>query len=371
MQKRGVVEVAEMTIKKYIYSRGTSCGIPVSGTFELTSRCNLNCKMCYIHSSQRDRTVAERELTADQWLELGRQAIDAGMIYLLLTGGEPTLRADFCQIYTGLAKMGIILSINTNGTVLTPQMLEMFQQYPPERINITLYGMSQETYGALCGNPDGYELVIHNVRKLKQAGINVNLNTTFTQLNVVDMERIIDFAKEMDVPVSMAAYLFPPVRGGCGTEDVFLNPTELGRISAKFDCMTLKPSVLRSRTEMIRSALNTPRSVPAEGSRAASCTAGRGSFWITWEGKMLPCGMLTQSADVVSTSLLDAWELTKKNIKQYMLPAECLGCQYQAVCPSCVAVSADAEGNKGVLNTDLCLRTKAYVDELQRYEQSM
>lgn len=365
---RGAVAMAAMTIKKYVFSRATSKGIPVSGTFELTSRCNLDCKMCYIHAAQCDRMAMERELTADQWLDLARQAVDAGMIYLLLTGGEPMLRPDFVQIYTGLAKMGIIVSVNTNATILTPRILEAFQQYPPERVNVTLYGASAGTYGALCGNADGYELAMRHIKALKQAGVNVNINTTFTRLNISDMERLVSFSKEIDAPVGMAAYLFPPVRGGCGVDSVFLDPEDLGRAAAKFDWMTLAPDVLQARAEMIRTTLDEPRTAPAKESRAAACTAGRGSFWITWDGKMLPCGMLLSGADVIGQDLVTAWQQTKENIKQYLLPVECLSCRYQSVCPSCVAISADEEGN-GVLQEPMCRRTEVYAEELLRYAQ--
>jgi radical SAM protein with 4Fe4S-binding SPASM domain len=78
--------------------------------------------------------------------------------------------------------------------------------------------------------------------------------------------------------------------------------------------------------------------------------------------------MLLQGADVVGQSITTAWQQTKENIKQYLLPAECLNCQYQAVCPSCVAVSASGGGN-GTVQKNLCRRTEAYAKELLRYAQ--
>jgi radical SAM protein with 4Fe4S-binding SPASM domain len=361
--------MAEMTIKKYIYSRGVQEGVPVSGTFELTPRCNLDCKMCYIHSAQRDDSVRMKELTTEQWLQIGQQAIDAGMVYLLLTGGEPMLRPDFTKIYTELTKKGTIISINTNGTVLSQTILDTFIKFPPERVNVTLYGTSSKTYDALCGNSGGYEAAKRNIQALKNAGVNVAINTTFTRLNADDMKEIVAFAKELDIPVSMAAYLFPSVRGGCGAENVFLEPEELGRLSALFDLMTLPESTIQSRVEMLRETEKLKKEW-AEESRAAKCTAGRGSFWITWDGSMLPCGMLNDGVPVVELGFRDAWLRTKENIKRYLLPQECLNCKHQAVCPSCVAVAVDHENNVGFLKKELCNRTMSYVHNFLRMEKA-
>ena len=61
----------------YMHSKGTQLGLPIAGTFEITPRCNFNCKMCYIHQ-QADKP----ELSADEWLDIGRQAAACGMIGL-------------------------------------------------------------------------------------------------------------------------------------------------------------------------------------------------------------------------------------------------------------------------------------------------
>ena len=81
-----------------------------------------------------------------------------GMIYLLLTGGEPLLRSDFIKIYRELVKMGLLVTINTNGTLITPELIQCFREYKPEKINITLYGMSDLMYKKVCGNENGFFL---------------------------------------------------------------------------------------------------------------------------------------------------------------------------------------------------------------------
>ena len=112
------------------------------------------------------------------------------MLYLLLTGGEPLLHSDFEQIYSGLAEMGILLTLNTNGTLIDERIVEYMEKNPPERVNITLYGCSDNTYQKVCGSAKGYKAAIHGVELLKKAKIPVCINTTFTRHNASDMEHI-------------------------------------------------------------------------------------------------------------------------------------------------------------------------------------
>ena len=115
----------EAGISTYLHRKGAALGVPLSGTFELTRRCNFNCRMCYIHSGEN--TVWKGgELSAGTWLAIASQAVKAGMLFLLLTGGEPLLREDFEEIYCGLNRMGLALSVNTNGSLLKVRTMARF-----------------------------------------------------------------------------------------------------------------------------------------------------------------------------------------------------------------------------------------------------
>lgn len=74
-----------------LYLKAMKDRAPIHGSFELTPRCNLNCKMCYIRMSEKEMCSAGREWTANQWIDFGKVCRDKGMLFLLLTGGEPFL----------------------------------------------------------------------------------------------------------------------------------------------------------------------------------------------------------------------------------------------------------------------------------------
>lgn len=92
--------------------------IPVNGTFELTVRCNLHCKMCmFRHDDRENPELMAKELTAAQWIDMARQAAEAGTMNLLITGGEPLLRPDFCEIWEGIYRQGFVTTLYTNATL--------------------------------------------------------------------------------------------------------------------------------------------------------------------------------------------------------------------------------------------------------------
>lgn len=361
-------------IRKYLMQKAARNRIPLSGTFELTPRCNMNCKMCYIRMSWEEMQARGREFTAKEWIELGKKCVEQGMLLLLLTGGEPFLRPDFKEIYTELKKLGLIISINTNGTLIDEETVAWLKQDPPARMNITIYGGGNETYKHLCGHPYGYDAATKAVDMLVEAGINVNINASFTKYNMEDMEAIIDFAKERGLRVSSATYMFPPVRSakeGVVNEEVRFTPEESA--IARFRSMKYQTSEeeLAQMAEAYRrgnlefdSACDDCDRIPSE---KMGCMAGRSAFWITWDGRMTPCGMMNEPvARPFEEGFEAAWKQIVEETDRILLPAACRDCKARKVCQVCGAL-AIAEGHGDSTRTPeyLCQCTKRYIELVQ------
>ena len=105
--------------------------VPISGTVELTERCNLECAHCYINLPADDQQAQRKELTYEQWCNIFDQIAEEGCLSLLLTGGEPLLRPDFLDIYAYAKRKGFIITLFTNGTMLTPEIADYLQEWPP------------------------------------------------------------------------------------------------------------------------------------------------------------------------------------------------------------------------------------------------
>ena len=101
----------EPKITEYLYKKAALAGVPLSGTFELTPLCNMDCKMCYVKLTACQQSKIRPLATASAWLSLAKKLKKEGMLYLLLTGGEPFLHPEFREIMQGLHEMGLLITI--------------------------------------------------------------------------------------------------------------------------------------------------------------------------------------------------------------------------------------------------------------------
>ncbi len=109
----------EAPITTYLHNKASALGVPINGTFELSPLCNFSCRMCYVHLTPGQlAATGKRPLTDEEWLSIARDAVDSGMLYLLLTGGEPFLCPGFRGLYERLTGFGLVISVNSNGYLI-------------------------------------------------------------------------------------------------------------------------------------------------------------------------------------------------------------------------------------------------------------
>lgn len=345
-------------IRRALCRKCARLGIPVSGIFELTPRCNLRCKMCYVRLTPEQMAPIGQERTAEEWLDMGRQARDAGMAFLLITGGEPTLRPDFCEIFEGLAQMGLSISINTNGTLLTPEIRELWHRLPPAQVNITLYGTCREDYDALCQNTDAFDAVVEALDWLKGERILVHLNTTIVPTNYHKWVEIEEFAKARDLELRMTTYCFPPNRRDCSCFER-LSPEQAGELIVQDTYFREGADAVKAKALDLDIA--PPHSCELENGEPMQCMAGRSQFWITWNGAMPPCAMLTQPAvQPFSDGFLPAWEQLRAACEPIRLCPECKDCPDQRSCMNCAAVTFAETGRFDGKPEYMCQLNHAY-----------
>lgn len=345
-------------VRRSLCRKCAGLGIPVSGIFELTPRCNLQCRMCYVRLTPEEMKPLGQERTTQQWLELAQQARDAGMVFLLLTGGEPTLRSDFCELYEALAQMGLSISINTNGTRIVPELRRLWHRLPPAQINITLYGTDRADYEALCGNPDAFHAVVEALDWLQSEGILVHLNTTVVPTNYHKWAQLEAFAKARSLDLRMTTYCFPPTRRdkGCFQR---LDPEEAGTLLVQDTLYREGPAGVLRKARDLDTPL--PRSCELDNGEPISCLAGRSQFWVTWNGRMSPCAMLTEPAAApFQNGFEKAWEELKQMCRPIRLCPECVDCPDRKSCMNCAAVTFAETGNFAGKPEYMCRLNRAY-----------
>ena len=370
----------EPIFTEYLHTKASQAGIPLSGTFELTPCCNMACKMCYVRLTRQQQESIAPLRTAEEWISLGQRAKEQGMLYLLLTGGEPFLRPDFKQILSALHKMGLIISINTNGTLIDEETVEWLKESPPVRMNITLYGASDETYDRLCGNPKGFTQVTKAIRLLKDAGITIKLNCSLTPHNAADLEAIFEFARKEDLLVQAGSYMFPPLRRDesmVGKNERF-TAEEAAYYSARISClMSGEEAFLQRMKENAPVSLSGDLNddcpdLPTEGD-GMRCRAGKCSFWVTWDGKFLPCGMFptAKAENIFDVEFLPAWQKVRAYAQSIRLPAKCSGCKIKDVCRTCAAMVLAETGEFAQTPTYRCVMAENYPAACRQVEAEL
>ena len=326
------------TVEQMLLNRAKINKTPISGSLELSPLCNMNCDMCYVRMSRGEMEKHGALKSADDWLEIGKQMQNAGVIFLLLTGGEPLLYPEFKKVYLGLRQMGMILTVNTNGTLINEEWADFFAQNKPRRINITLYGASEATYRSLCHYGEGYDRTINAVKLLTQRGIDVKLGASAARSNGSEIEKIIEQGDTLGVPVRVDSYMMPATR----ERDIpysmqsRLDPED----AAKVRIMALRREMGEETfSQFVMQTLDRiEHFTPSDNGCRMTCYAGNCSFTINWQGQMRPCVVLSQpSVSVFENGFENAWKYINRECEKIRLNSKCGECKLRPLCRTCAA----------------------------------
>lgn len=365
-------------ISDRLWEKAGKQNVPLTGAFELLPACNLKCKMCYVRLDMDEVNHRGGLLPAEVWLDYAGQARDMGMLYPLLTGGEPFLRKDFCEIYEGMHQMGLQPSINSNGTLIDESTAEWLGEHAPTRINITLYGASEEAYEKLCGNGAAFEKVRNAVGFLKKYRVPIKFNTSITKENVGEMEKIMQFAKSVETPIQVATYMFPPIRRNANMigENHRLSPDEAALARVKSDWLRGDEKWFVGQAARFKHFVSLEEVMLHEQDErkelAMSCRAGRCSFWLNWQGELGNCGMYTtHSISLKEKTFADAWKEIVNETDKIRYKPYCSVCPNGRLCHACIAMVHNECGNGMGRPAYLCEMNQASAKYYQEFLQRL
>lgn len=362
-------------IRERLFVKAAHNHIPIMSAMELLPVCNLNCKMCYVRKSMEEVNRAGGLKDGAWWLDIARQMRDAGMLYPLLTGGEPFLHPDFRMILAGMLEMGLQVSINSNATMIDEETARWLSTHRPVRINITLYGASPESYQKLCGNAEAFRRVQKALDYLKQHEIPVKFNTSITPDNVHELEQILDIANAYGSPIQVATYMFPPTRRDpsiVGTNHR-MTPEKAGLARVRADFHQETPERFVAQAERFA------RFVPLDQidfsaehypQMPMTCRAGNSSAWISWTGELTNCGMYgSVVCDLKGRSFAEAWKELYETTAQIRYRPACAMCPNMQLCHICIAMTYNECGSKEGRPEYMCKMNEAAAGFYKQYAE--
>ena len=304
--------------------------LPANGTIEITRRCPLNCQHCYNNLPMGDREARSRELSYEEHCRLIDEIAEAGCLWLLFTGGEIFARKDFLEIYTYAKRKGLIITLFTNGTLITPQIADYLVEWRPFNIEITLYGATRETYERLTGIRGSYDRCLRGIRLLQERGLPLKLKTVAVTINkheILEMQR---FAASLGVEFKYDAMMSPRIDCSQSPLAVRLRPEEIVELD-------LADPNRVAEWRRIASHLNGP-SPPRD--EVYECGGGVNSFAIDPEGKMSICVLShVDTYDLRAGGFNDGWDsfLQQVRRKKRTRLTKCTACQMKSTCGMCPA----------------------------------
>lgn len=330
----------DWAMRSYMDFKAREKAVPLKGTFELTPHCNLDCKMCYVHLNSEQMKGCST-LTADDWETLMAQAVDSGMMFATLTGGECLTYPDFERLYLYLYNKSVRLAVLTNAVLLNEEKIGFLKNNPPLSLQITLYGANEEMYEKVTGKRE-FARVTENIKRAAKAMLPVKITVTPNPYLTLDENmELIRFAASFGVPFQINSGLITPR----AQTEKNLDFTDLGTENY-MEFFKLEKSLkgelppVECTTDLPKTGGQSDGSVP----KGIRCGGARSSFNITWEGKMVPCNRLTHiNAEPLKEGFAASWNKIHAQVMEILLPVECENCVYRYASKGCAAGHADAK----------------------------
>jgi radical SAM protein with 4Fe4S-binding SPASM domain len=323
------------TFSKELHERQSRRRTPGEVSIEVTRRCPLKCLHCYNNLPMGDRMARAQELSFEEHCKLLDELVAAGCLWILYTGGEIFARADFLQIYTEAKKRGFLITLFTNGTLITPKVADYLAEWRPFSIEITLYGATRETYEALTNIPGSYDRCLRGIRLLLERNLPLKLKTVPTTINkheVYEMKRM----AEEDFGVQFKFDPLVNARIDCSQSPLAI------RLSPE-EAVTLDFLDLRREQEyraLVEKELAAAKERKREVTTVYACGGGRQACAIDPVGELTICVLSHQDGyNIRQGSFREGWEGPLRNIREKPVSRKtiCTNCQIRAVCSMCPA----------------------------------
>jgi radical SAM protein with 4Fe4S-binding SPASM domain len=317
-----------------LHGRQAGQRMPLQVSIEVTRRCPLECLHCYNNLPMGDMDAKQRELTKEEHFRVLDELVEMGCFWILYTGGEIFARKDFLEIYTHAKQKGFLITLFTNGTIITEAIADYLAEWPPFAIEITLYGRTRETYEALTAVPGSYNRCLRGIKLLRERGLPLKLKTVATSINKHEVTAMRQFAEEeLGVEFKMDGQINPRIDCSQSPLAVRLTPEEVVALD-----MHAPKGVSEYRRLAMRDLKNPPSLKQID--TMYFCGGGMSSFAINALGEVGICVISQQETfSIRSAGVKRVWEESLFHLRKRKRThvTKCVECRIQSLCSMCPA----------------------------------
>jgi MoaA/NifB/PqqE/SkfB family radical SAM enzyme len=325
---------------------------PLGCLFEITPTCNLRCHFCYVALDPYKGPY----LTTEQM----RQVLDviqrAGVLYLTLTGGEIFSRRDFEEIYRYALSKGLLVTLFSNATLVTPRIAAMLRKYPPLSMEVSIYGADATHYESTTGIPGSFARFERGVRLLCEAGVRLVLKHTVSTLSADHVPAVQSWAAGLGLPLRVSTALENRHDGGSQPSVYRIQPRAVKQLT---DVLNRDAAIGGRGGPLPECSMG--GSEPELEEKLYQCGAGKVAFFVDALGHASHCVLDREpSFPILEMEWRELWAAMGAWVNQ-PLPADapCSGCSLRGGCHNCPARSRNATGSPYLKDTYHCDVTHA------------
>ncbi|MEA2490366.1 MAG: hypothetical protein QOH21_2158 [Acidobacteriota bacterium] len=330
-----MIETASYSdFSRIIHEEVNALRLPVNGTIEVTNRCPLTCAHCYNNLPMDDMGARNTELSLADHKRVLDELAEMGCLWICYSGGEIFARADFLEIYRYAKELGFLVTLFTNGTMITERVADFLAALPPFVIEITLYGRTKATYEALTGIPGSFERCLRGIELLRERGLPLKLKTVAVTINKHEVLAMRRFAEELGVEFKFDPMINPRIDCSSSPLAVRLTPADIVALDLEDPIRV---------AEWRRLAINQapPEVIPdGETQQLYDCGGGVNSFAIDPYGGMTICVLShVDKYSLKSGTVREGWSsfLSTVRDKRITRVTKCTTCALKSLCGSCAA----------------------------------
>lgn len=336
---------------------------PISGQIELTYRCNLDCIHCYCKGSEDKK----RELTTAEWKKILDEIHKEGCLYLCFTGGEPLIRDDFLELYAYAKAKGFLITIFTNGTLFTREIIEYLEKSSPYSIEITLNGMTKEVYEAITQVPDSFEIAISNIKELARKDFPLVLKSNCLKQNKDEIVKVKVFTDDLlgkskrKWKFKYDPMIYPRLNGDKIPCNYRLSFEELLEVKKQ------DPDIWEEYEKWICA---TPPDLKREKDCLYRCTVWMNQFSINPYGRLKFCVFSGKfSVDLRTTSFKEGFYniFPQVSNEKFKTNSQCRNCHLRLICYHCPARAYLEKGDEEALVDYFCRLAKKTAKQINLY----
>lgn len=325
--------------------------------WEVTRACQLACLHC---RAEAQPAAHPDELSHEEGLRLLDQIADNGRPIVILTGGDPLLRADVYELAAYGTGKGLHMVASPCGTSLTPQVVGRLLRAGISRVSISVDGATAKTHDAFRGTPGAFQATMAGLAYCHEGGLPFQINTTITKRNVHDLPALLQLALSSGA-VGWHPFMLVPTGRGKAIEGEEVSPEQyeealrwLEGVAAQYPLQvkpTCAPHFVRIARQLNGGRL--PIHHRPEGNRlhavSRGCMAGNGFCFVSHTGEVFGCGFLPlRAGDVRELPFAQIYEeapLFRALREPSLLHGKCGLCEYRIACGGCRARALAATGD--------------------------